>query len=170
MDRDALLRLLLDRRGAILGWIAAVLPDRDAGEDVFQETLIRASGEAERFAHPGHAMAWVRTTARNLALNETRRAHRRAVPLDAQVIDLLESEWAARDASSDREELDRLEHCLERLAPTARTLVRLRFAEGLPGEAIALRVGKTLDAVHQVFSRVFRSLAACMRGGPPVEA
>lgn len=164
MQRDDLLRLLLDRRGAILGWIAAVLPDRAAGEDVFQETMIRASAEAERFEHPGHAMAWVRGTACNLALNEGRRAHRRAVPLDADVIALLEADWARHDASTDREELERLERCLERLAPTARTLIRLRFAEGLGGEAIALRVGKTLDAVHTGFSRVFKALAACMRG------
>jgi RNA polymerase sigma factor (sigma-70 family) len=124
VQRDDLLRLLLDRRGAILGWIATVLPDRAGGEDVFQETLIRASAEAERFDHAGHALAWVRTTARQLALNEARKAHRQALSLDGAVLDLLEAEWARRDqAAGDRDEAERLERCLEQLSPFARTLV-----------------------------------------------
>lgn len=166
MQRDELLRLLLDRRGAILGYIGTILADRDAAEDVFQETLIRADAEGVRFDHAGHAMAWVRGTARNLALNEARKAHRRSVVLDEGVLDLLDRTWAAGDGTGDREELDRLEACLERLGPTARTLVRLRFAEGLDGTAIAVRVGKTAAAVHTSFSRIYKALAACMQGQP----
>lgn len=161
VQRDELLRLLLDRRGAILGWIAIVLPDRAAGEDVFQETLIRASAEAERFEHPGHALAWVRSTARNLAHNEFRRPEHRAVRLDDRTLQLLESEWT--HDLSDREEFERLEHCLEQLSPAARTLVRLRFVDGLTGETIAQRVGKTLAAVHTGLSRTYKALAGCMQ-------
>lgn len=166
MQRDELLRLLLDRRGAILGYIASILADRDAAEDIFQETMIRANGEAERFDHPGHAMAWVRGTARNLALNEARKAHRRSVVLDESVLDLLDRSWAGHDRVSDRDELERLEGCLERLGPAARTLVRLRFAEELQGDEIAARVGKTVPAVHTSFSRIYKALAACMQGVP----
>ena len=163
MQRDELLRLLLDRRGVILGYVATVLADRAAGEDVFQETLIRASEQAEHFDHPGHAMAWVRSTARNLALNEARKAHRRSVLLDDGVLDQLDRSWAARDGEGDREELERLEHCLERLGPAARSLVRLRFADDLGGEAIAARTGKTVGAVHASFSRIYKALAECMK-------
>jgi RNA polymerase sigma-70 factor, ECF subfamily len=166
MQHDELLRLLLDRRGAILGYIATILADREAAEDIFQETMIRANAEAERFDHPGHAMAWVRGTARNLALNEARKAHRRGVLLDEGVLDLLDRSWARRDPASDREELERLEGCLERLGPAARTLVRLRFAEDLPGDEIAVRVGKTVAAVHTAFSRIYKALASCMQGSP----
>jgi len=164
MQRDELIRLLLDRRGVILGYVATVLADRSAGEDVFQETLIRASDLADHFDHPGHAMAWVRSTARNLALNEARKAHRRSVVLDDGVLDLLDRSWAAGDQRGDREELERLEQCLERLGPSARTLIRLRFADDLTGEAIAIRVGKTVGAVHATFSRIYKALAGCMQG------
>jgi len=163
VQRDELLHLLLDRRAILLGYIATILPDRSAGEDVFQDTLIRASEDAEMFDHPGHAMAWVRTTARNLALNEARKAHRRSVCLDDKVLDLLDAEWAQQDTRTDREELERLERCLDRLAPFARTLVRLRFAENLSGEVIANRVGKTLAAVQTALSRTYRSLGTCMQ-------
>jgi RNA polymerase sigma-70 factor, ECF subfamily len=167
MQRDELLRLLLDRRGAILGWIATVLHDRAAGEDVFQEALVRAHDRAELFDHPGHAMAWIRSTARNLALNEARKAHRRGVELDERAIAALDRHWAARDAHADRDELDRLEACVQRLGPTARTMLRLRFADGLPGERIAASLGKTAAAVHTAFSRIYRALAACMRHEQP---
>lgn len=166
MQRDELLRLLLDRRGAILGYIGTILADRDAAEDVFQETMIRADAEAVRFDHAGHAMAWVRGTARNLALNEARQAHRRAVLLDDEVMDLLDRTWGERDAVSDRDELERLETCLERLGPSARTLIRLRFAEDLAGTDIAVRTGRTVAAVHTSFSRIYKALAACMQGSP----
>jgi RNA polymerase sigma-70 factor (ECF subfamily) len=164
MDRSDVLRLLLDRRGVLLGYIATILPDRAAGEDIFQETLIRACDQAESLDHPGHALAWARGTARNLALNEARTAFRRHVPLDGAVLDALDADWA-RDESGD--DLDRLEGCLQKLAPQARTLVRLRFAETLDTPAIAARVGKTTDAVHQAFSRIFRTLEACLKGGAP---
>lgn len=164
MQRDDLLRLLLDRRAMILGYIATVLSDRTAGEDVFQETLIRANEHAAMFDHPGHALAWVRSTARNLALNEARKAHRRAVVLDEGVLDLLDRTWAGHDRHEDRAELERLEGCLERLGPAARTLVRLRFAEDLAGADIAARVGKTVGAVHASLSRIYKALAACMQG------
>jgi RNA polymerase sigma-70 factor (ECF subfamily) len=165
MQRDDLLRLLLDRRGAILGWIATVLPDRTAGEDVFQEVMIRANAEAEHFDHPGHAMAWVRTTARNLALNEARRAHRRVISLDSAVLDQLDQTWSEQDAAGNSDEVERLERCLDRLPPLARTLVRLRFAEGLDGEAIAVRVGRSVGAVHMALSRTYKALVRCMQGG-----
>lgn len=166
MHTDELLRLLLDRRGSILGHIGTILADRDAGEDVFQETMILANESAARFANPAHAMAWVRTTARNLALNEARKAHRRAVVLDERALDLLDRAWAARDHLADRDELARLQDCVQRLAPSARAMVRLRFVEGLGGEQIALRMGRTVSAVQSALSRIYRSLAGCMQGAP----
>ncbi|MEK7412107.1 MAG: sigma-70 family RNA polymerase sigma factor [Planctomycetota bacterium] len=167
MQRDELLHLLLDRRGAILGWIAVVLPDRTAGEDVFQETLIRANDACDKFDHPGHAMAWVRTTARNLALNEARRSHRRDRCLDDTTLAMLESEWSQHNPESGREDIEQLERCLDRLSPFARSLIRLRFADNLDGASIALRVGKTLGAVQVAYSRVYKALAQCMQGGVP---
>lgn len=167
VQRDELLHLLLDRRAALLGYIATILADRASGEDVFQDTLIRASDLAAQFEHPGQALVWVRTTARNLALNETRKAHRRSVSLDNDVLNLLDAEWPQTDRLTDREDLDQLGRCLDRLAPFARTLIRLRFAEELSGEVIANRVGKTLSVVQTSLSRTYKVLAECMHAARP---
>ncbi len=54
--------------------------DRDLAEDITQETWLRAVRDWHRKGPPENPMAWLRTVAHNLILNEFRR--RRPIPLD----------------------------------------------------------------------------------------
>jgi RNA polymerase sigma-70 factor (ECF subfamily) len=158
---DAPMRALLEERGLLLGYINAIVRDLHASEDVLQEALLLAL--RQRFADVGHARAWIRVTARNLALNEGRRRQRRAAPLSDEALDLLEPAWDAEAAGAAHgERLAALRACCEQLPAAGRKLIELRYRQGLDGAGIAAALGRPLNTVYVGLSRVYRRLSACI--------
>ncbi len=158
---DDAMRVLLQERGLLLGYINAIVRDLHAAEDLLQEALMLAM--RQRFEHADHARGWIRVTARNLAMNELRRRSRQGGALSDAVLDALEPSWDEEAASAGRaERLGLLRDCYAKLSARARLLVDLRFRQGLDGAAIAEQVGRPLNTVRVGLSRIYRRLAACM--------
>jgi RNA polymerase sigma-70 factor (ECF subfamily) len=55
-----------------------------------------------------------------------------------------------------------LELCLQELPDKSRTLLAMRYEEGLPANQAAARVGATVDAVLKALSRIRLKLEACI--------
>ena len=61
-------KLFLQHAAALRGFIFGLLPDRDAGSDVFQEVFLIATRRAADFHSDGNFLAWVRGIARHKIL------------------------------------------------------------------------------------------------------
>jgi RNA polymerase sigma-70 factor, ECF subfamily len=158
---DLPMRTLLEERGLLLGYINVIVRDLHAAEDILQEALVIAL--RQRFEHVDHARAWIRVTARNLALNESRRKQRRAGMLSDEVLELLEPTWRAEgDGPSHGERLAALRSCCEQLSDAGKRLIDLRYHQNLDGEGIAEALGRPLNTVYVGLSRVYRRLAGCI--------
>ncbi len=76
LDQDTALRLLLDHRGMLLGYVNSIVRDQHLAEDVFQEVSLlvvrKHRGIPARESFPG----WVRRAARLEALSALRRKRR----------------------------------------------------------------------------------------------
>jgi RNA polymerase sigma-70 factor (ECF subfamily) len=97
--------------------------DRALAEDVTQETWLRAVREWRRMGPPDRPLAWLCTVARNLVLNDARRAP--AAPLDAVApMELL----AAVENGAGQHPVRRLEE-EEAAASVRRALARLSRRE-----------------------------------------
>jgi RNA polymerase sigma-70 factor (ECF subfamily) len=123
----------------VYAYVASLLRDRSAAEDVTALAFERAYRKRERFsARRGSPEAWVFGIARNAALDELRKRKRRAT---------LESEPADVWSPGPDEEAERafrreeVRAALASLDPRDRDLVALKFAGGLSNAEIARVLG-----------------------------
>jgi RNA polymerase sigma factor (sigma-70 family) len=131
--RDEVFRLLARRLG------------RQAAEDAFQETFLRALRAYGRLEHGTHLRAWVLTIASRVAIDVLRR--RRPESLDGEPATV-----------DERPVLAQLEHLADELPPTERAAVVLRYGFDLPYADIAAALGSTPEAARQAASSGVRRL------------
>jgi RNA polymerase sigma-70 factor, ECF subfamily len=154
--------LFLQHAPLLQGFVLGLLGDRTAAEDVFQETFLAVVQGAASYDPQRDFLAWVRGVARNKVLEYWRRqgAKPRLVSEDfleemitaAEQCDL--ADWQARRTA--------LARCLEQLAPRARQIVELRYAEiPLVPASIAQQLGWTVNAVNVALSRARHFLQTC---------
>jgi len=118
---------------------------RQAAEDAFQETFLRALRAYDRLDHAEHLRAWVLTIASRVAIDTLRRKRP----------DALDGEPATHD---ERPVLAQLEHLADELPPTERTAVVLRYGFDLDYVDIAAALGSTPEAARQAASSGVRRL------------
>lgn len=130
--------------------------DRDAVEDVLQETRLRAWRTAPPELDGPRLRAWATRVARNLALDEVRRRTRRgALPLvDAAAV-------AAPDGYPERRRA--VAQALAALTPHERLLLLLRHEAGLAHAEIAALVAVTPEAARKRVARARASFRAALR-------
>jgi len=155
-------RLVADR-AKLLAYIWSLVHDFHAAEDIFPETLLAAMSHAGDMKDEAHLLAWARQTARFRAVDWLRREGRQPFLLDDDVLDLLEGQWSRFDGVSTRDWIDALRLCVAKLTEYARSLINLRFVEGLTGLEVARRLGRTPKTVYVALSRTYRQLEDCIQ-------
>jgi RNA polymerase sigma factor (sigma-70 family) len=131
-------------RDEVFGLLARRL-GRQAAEDAFQETFLRALRAYDRLDHAEHLRAWVLTIASRVAIDTLRGKRPQA----------LDGEPATHD---NRPILAQLEHLADELPPTERTAVVLRYGFDLDYADIAAALGSTPEAARQAASSGVRRL------------
>jgi RNA polymerase sigma factor (sigma-70 family) len=119
---------------------------REAAEDAFQETFLRALRGYERLRHARELRAWVFTIAVRVVTDEYRRRGRQPVPGRPEAVE---------DGRPAYAELDDL---TGGLPPTERAAVVLRYGYDLTYVDIALALGSTEAAARQAASSGVRRL------------
>jgi RNA polymerase sigma factor (sigma-70 family) len=131
-------------RDEVFGYLARLL-GRDAAEDAFQETFLRALDAYPRLEHGRHLRAWAFTIATRVALDE----HRRRRPA---------ANVPERATADEQPAYAQLEHLAGDLPPTERAAVVLRYGYDLPYADIATALGSNEDAARQAASSGVRRL------------
>jgi RNA polymerase sigma-70 factor (ECF subfamily) len=94
-------------------------------------------------------------------MNYLRKAERRTVALDRDVMDLIAAEQLQlHDELSDRRAA--LEHCLDQLPPRHRQLLEAAYAGAEPIKDIARRLGQTANAAYVALRRIRHAVADCI--------
>ena len=119
---------------------------RDAADDAFQETFLRALRAYPTLKHGRHLRAWALAIARNVAID----AYRRERITSADIPDL-----ASVDEPLPYEELRRL---TAELPEKERAAVFLRFGYDLSYEDIGAALGSSSEAARQAASSGVRRL------------
>ena len=119
---------------------------RDRADDAFQETFLRALRAYPKLRHAEHLRAWAFTIASRIVIDE----HRRTRP-NAELADVA--------AESDRRPaFAELEHLADRLPPTERAAVVLRYGYDLDYADIGAALGSNATAARQAASSGIRRL------------
>lgn len=178
-DRDALAQLLKQHREAIAPMLAGRIPPRWQAvltvEDVLQQTYVDVFLDIGRFdlERDGSFRGWLMTLAKRNLLDalrmlgtEKRGKNWRRVEAgsaDESFVALYErltdtGGTPSRQVAA-REVRARLEHALELLPPTYRSVVEMCDLEGRPVQDVAASLKRTPGAVYMLRARAHRELA-----------
>ena len=138
-------RFYLAHREEVLRYLRKLLGPR--AEDAWQETFLRALRAYDRLEHGRHLRAWVFTIATNVAMDQLRpRATANLAQAPEAAVEL------RRDAFKE------LEHLTDRLPPTERAAVVLRYGYDLGYAQIADALGSSEEAARAAASSGVRRL------------
>lgn len=163
LNHDKIVRLLFQNRAVLLAYINAIVQDDHMAEDIFQDVSILAINKCSEIHDETHLNKWIRKAARDKSIDELRRLRRQPLQLSENVVVKLEGEWDAYGTSKTSSMVDALRLCLKKLSPYAAQLVRLRYVDGLTGNALATRVQRKTATVYVALSRVHRTLGQCVK-------
>ena len=138
-------RFYEEQQSVVLAQLRRML-GRDAADDGFQETFLRALRAYPTLEHGRHLRAWVLTIARNVALDTLRRDR----VTSAEVPDL-----ESVDEPLAYEELKRL---TSELPQKERAAVFLRYGYDLSYDDIGAALGSSTEAARQAASSGVRRL------------
>jgi RNA polymerase sigma-70 factor, ECF subfamily len=144
--------LLTRHRKAIYNFILRFVGSREVAEDLLQETFLRVIKGAEAYKRQAKFTTWLYTIARNLCVDQSRRAkHRKAQSLDAPLsasnesstlLDVLPNEQMGADRKTINKELHvRLHGALAQLSEEQREVFLMREFLDMPFKDIADVVG-----------------------------
>jgi RNA polymerase sigma-70 factor (ECF subfamily) len=156
-------RQFIAGRHDLMAFIFGLVRDPQVAEDMFQEVWIRLAQASDKGTEIRDLPKWSRGVARNLILHHWRRERGRKVVADSRIVELAERAFEEREAAG--QDLSRkraLVDCVKGLPEKSRSLLELKYDEGLPGSEVATRLGSTYDAVMRTLSRVRQALARCV--------
>lgn len=154
-------RLWTQAHPAIAGYVAAVVTDPHAADDVLQEvalTLLRKFAEYDP-ARP--FTAWAMGVAKTAILTERRDRTRAWTRLRPATVESLEQVWQEVLPTVDARR-GALSECLRGVTGRSRDLLALRYEEAVEPQDIADRLGMTAVAVRVALSRVRAALQTCI--------
>jgi len=131
-------------------------------EDVTAETYLRAWRARDRFAQRSTVTSWLLSIARNCALDELRK-RREQVQLDSTA-DFEDVSQSLRIELSEAD-LAAIHEAIRRLTPEQQQVIFLRFYEELPHESVALRLGRTPNAVRAIQFRALARMRKLLEAG-----
>lgn len=151
--------LYRESRDDVYAYVAGLLGDRAAAEDVTAQAFERAFRKRRTYRPSrGTRRAWLFGIARNAALDELRRRRRRA-ELAAEPAD--ERSPAPEEAADAALRRAALRAALAALAPRERELIALKFFAGLSNAEIATVIGASEGAagtrIHRVVEKLRRA-------------
>lgn len=171
-DPDLLDQLIEQYHYRLFRYLLSLTGNREAAEDLFQETWIRVLERGQQYNDKWKFGTWLFTIARNLFLDSMRRKN----PLAGSSLEELEEmpELSERSASETpspfdlqtrREESEGVVRALEHLPTTYREVLMLRFQEDLSLEEIATVVAAPLPTVKSRLYRGMEALKDLLQGG-----
>ena len=159
MEVKASLRQVFDtEESPLLRYAYGLVGQRETAEDLVQDAFLKLHAHWEEVSHP---RAWLFRCIRNLALNHIR-DHKRETPMDP------DREWEGSTPNPEQalgrlEAIGTLQLLVAELQDDDRTLISLKYQEGLPYEQISQRTGLSVSNVGYKLHHALKNLADSLR-------
>lgn len=152
--------LLVERHAGAIGRFVASLGERDAAQELVQDTFVRAFGALDSWRGEASFRSWLFTITRRLVLDRRRSARR------GREVASLDEEGAPDVAGHDdvlggviaAESAVRLRQAVATLTPTQREVFLLRVVEGMSYRDIAAVAATTEGAARVHYHNALRTV------------
>jgi len=160
-QRKHLLSLMLRHQQQLFAYIYALVPRRDAAEDLLQETSVVICEKFNQFEPGTDFMAW----ACQIAYWEIRRTRQKR----ARSKVIFNQELLEKVSKTAREMTGEVDHrhrilvwCLEKLPQRDREMIMTRYEPGFGVKDAAERSGRKLQTAYKALARVRKLLFDCV--------
>jgi RNA polymerase sigma-70 factor (ECF subfamily) len=148
---------LVERHAGALARYLTSLGEREAVEELVQDTFVRAFSSLDSFRGESTLRTWLFTIARRLMVDRRRALSRRKDVGSLEDVDAATSYTALDSLIADESER-RVREAVQRLSPTQREVFTLRVTEGLSYKEIAEIVGTTEGAARVHYHNALRTV------------
>ena len=148
---------LVERHAAALARYVGSLGERDAADEVVQDTFVRAFASLEQFRGDSSLRTWLFTIARRLVVDRRRAFRRRREVGTLEDVDAA-TEYTALDGLIASEAQRKVWGAVGKLSPTQREVFLLRVNEGLSYKEIADVAGTTEGAARVHYHNALRTV------------
>lgn len=159
-ERIQLVQAVTRHQTMIQAYAYAIVRDFHAAEDVFQEVAVIVAERWETVPVGDGLIPWLRETTRRKALEAQRKQRRASLVLSDSVLEKLGESFQPGGPGPDLKEA--LTSCLSTLEGPSRAIVEARCGQGLAGDVVAQRVGRTIQSVYSILKRARLILAQCV--------
>ena len=159
---DRFVELMTAHQGRLFAFVLSLLGNRDAANEVLQETNVVLWKQWREFEPGTNFKAWAFRIAHFQTMAYRQRRLRDRLQFDDNLVGRLAIE-AKQHNELWQQRSERLAACLERLNPRHRRVLHLRYVEGLSVAEVAERLKRSANAVSQLLFRVRERLIDCVR-------
>lgn len=161
-DRSALARLYHQTSAKLYGISLRILRSDADAEEVLQDIFVSVWRNAERFdSAKSSPITWLSVLARNRSIDRLRRRRLVTEDIDAahQVAD---DQPSAPEVIESKQEVGRLNGCLDELGDRQRTMIRAAFLDGSTYRELAEREAVPLGTMKSWIRRGLQQLKGCL--------
>ena len=148
---------LVEQHAAALARYVGSLGERDAADEVVQDTFVKAFASLEQFRGDSSLRTWLFTIARRLVVDRRRAFRRRREVGTLEDVDAA-TEYTALDGLIASEAQRKVWGAVGKLSPTQREVFLLRVNEGLSYKEIADVAGTTEGAARVHYHNALRTV------------
>jgi RNA polymerase sigma-70 factor (ECF subfamily) len=158
---DEFVQLFTRNQRRLYLFILSQLASTQDAEEVLQETNLVVWAKYHQFEINTNFFAWCAQIATYEILKFRQRRQREKLRFSDEFVQAVADEVLER---SDELELRRnaLEHCLQKLRPSDRDLIKQRYQPGERGKHLAEGLGRPANSVYQSLGRIRRTLLECI--------
>lgn len=160
---DRFMTELMQHQRRLYQYIHALLPRHQDAEDAMQNTLLVLWEKFDQFQDGTSFYAWASRIAYLTVQNYRRSRNRLVTIFDESVFEQIAAETCNNFGVLElRREM--MKRCVEKLRPTDRELLDLRYAPDAAVKRIALQLGRPANSVCKSLGRIRQTLWKCING------
>jgi len=166
MTKEELMHEGVKWQNALVGFARGIIRDSNLAEDAVQKAYLTAYQKAEEFDDRSPIYPWLRGIVRFKCFEMIREEDKlKNVGVDEELSNLMDERMSERwdDAYVEEKENNELalKHCLEKLKPKSLDLLMKYYRDAIPGEELAKRLGRSLNAFYVSLSRTRKIVRDC---------
>jgi RNA polymerase sigma-70 factor (ECF subfamily) len=167
-QQDELIELMTQFQGRLYVYVLSLIGNPDVANDVLQETNVVLWKESKQYVPGTNFKAWAFRIAHFQCMAYRQRQLRDKIVFSEEVVAQIAAEAKELDATYEQRAAS-LAHCLEQINPRSREALRLRYADGMAVQEMAIKMNRTSNAVSQLLFRARQRLADCVKRSARME-
>lgn len=160
---EEFVRLLGETQRYRFAYLMSLMNDRDAVDEVLQETNLVLWREFGSFQPGTNFVAWSCQVAFNQMRTWRKKQQRNRLQFSNEFLEAIAEELETHSEGFE-ERLEALRECVAALPDHRQELIRWRYTDGQSVDAIAESMDRSKDAVYRLLSRVRKTLHQCVSG------